>query len=311
VDLLSFKLHLPRHHVRALVADAAGVRAADLDGERAARVLAAARPLLEAVARAAGAPVRALSLDPAAEVARASLSPGGAAVLRGPDYRAATATLADVARALLLEIRPRAPLPPGSPSDESFWSGVYQRGRDGWELGRATPPLARFLTANPGLVAGRGVLVVGCGRGHEARLAARLGARVTAVDIAPEAIEDARRRADLDTVSIDFRRRDLFDLPRAPERWDLVLEHCCFCAIDPARRPEYVRAMAAVLAPRGALAGLFWAHGREGGPPFSTTRAEIASLFAADFETELLEIPPDSVAARQGQELLALLRRKT
>ncbi len=149
------------------------------------------------------------------------------------------------------------------PSDAKFWEQLYGAGGDGWELGRAAPPFERwFKNRRP---RGR-ALVVGCGRGHEARLLARLGAQVTAIDFAAPAIEAARALAEREGLAIDFRRMDLFDLPSSTEKWDLIVEHTCFCAIDPARRAEYARAAWSALAPGGELVGLFYAHGRPGGP---------------------------------------------
>jgi HemK-related putative methylase len=68
------------------------------------------------------------------------------------------------------------------------------------------------------------VLDLGCGSGIGAVFAARLGARVTAVDINPEAIRCVRMNAILNCVDdkIDPRFGDLFE-PVETERFDLVL----------------------------------------------------------------------------------------
>jgi SAM-dependent methyltransferase len=218
--------------------------------------------------------------------------------------------VAAVSRSFVAEVKPRPAIAPGTAIDADFWSAIWREGRDGWELGRAAPPIARWVAAHAAEVAGARALVVGSGRGHEARLLARAGARVVAVDVAPEAVAAARALDAAAGVTVDVRRADLFDLPRGPERFDLVLEHCCFCAIDPARRDEYVHAVADVLEPGGRLVGLFWAHGREGGPPFTTTRAELEARLGTRFAVEHLEVPPDSVGVRLGQELLVAARRR-
>ncbi|HEX9105131.1 MAG TPA: methyltransferase domain-containing protein, partial [Polyangia bacterium] len=94
-----------------------------------------------------------------------------------------------------------------SPSDPQFWRDKYAQAKQGWELGRPAPPLERWFAAHP--PTGKRALVVGCGRGHEARMLARAGAHVVAVDFAPEALAEAQALAEREAVAVDFRLRDL------------------------------------------------------------------------------------------------------
>ncbi|MSP63521.1 MAG: methyltransferase domain-containing protein [Myxococcales bacterium] len=311
MDLRSFKLHLVDRRARAVIADARGTRGADLPADAFAEVAAVAAALVIAVEQRAGGPIRALSVDLVARVIRLSVAAGPTRglVLAGPDFAALAPLLQAPARAIVLAIHPRRTLPAGSPSDAAFWDEIYRRGRDGWELARPAPPLARWFASHP--PTGRRILVPGCGRGHEARLVARDAAQVVAIDFASDGIRDAHALAAREALTIDFRAADLFALPAQPERFDLIVEHCCFCAIDPARRAEYVGAMADLLVARGTLVGLFWSHGRAGGPPFTVARDELLSLFGARFELLHLETPVDSVATRAGDELLAHFQVRT
>src|SRR5438045_3436207 len=84
-----------------------------------------------------------------------------------------------------------------------------------------------------------GVVVDG-GRGHEAAMRARLGAKVTAIDFSTEAVKAARAHG-----GFEVREQDLFTLDA--EDFDLAVEHCCFCAVDPARRDDYVSSVARAL----------------------------------------------------------------
>ena len=52
-----------------------------------------------------------------------------------------------------------------------------------------------------GDLTGRSILDVGCGDGHNAVLFARMGAKVTGIDVSPKAIDVARRRAEVNGVS--------------------------------------------------------------------------------------------------------------
>src|SRR5437016_1257401 len=73
----------------------------------------------------------------------------------------------------------------------AFWEELYAQGRDGWEMGRAAPPLVDLVEATPP-PRGR-VAVPGCGRGHDARLLARHGYDVTGFDFSPAAVSAAAR----------------------------------------------------------------------------------------------------------------------
>lgn len=198
----------------------------------------------------------------------------------------------------------------GSPNDPGFWERFYQEGGDRWELRAPTPPLVRAIAA---ISPGERALVLGCGRGHEARLVAASGWRsVTAVDFAPSAIAESRRLSTggPHTDRIEWRLADLFSLPdREAGQFDLVLEHCCFCAIDPARRPEWRDVVHRSLRPGGLLLALFYTHGQPGGPPFTTDRDEVQRLLLEGFEIEHYEVPPDSIERRRGLELLLKARR--
>ena len=80
---------------------------------------------------------------------------------------------------------------------------------------------------------------------------------------------------------------DLFDLPvELTNRFQWVVEHTCFCAIEPGRRLEYVQGVLRALQPGGALLAIFflnpWDPGEApeaGGPPFAVTREELDELF--------------------------------
>ena len=58
-----------------------------------------------------------------------------------------------------------------SVSTSDFWTDLYARGGDGWELRQPAPPLVAFVERSP-LAPGR-VAVPGCGRGHDVRFLAR------------------------------------------------------------------------------------------------------------------------------------------
>ena len=188
-------------------------------------------------------------------------------------------------------------------STAEYWNALYLNGEAGWDKGACSPPIARML--REGLVPpGSRVAVIGAGRGHEAIEAAKLGFRVTAIDFAPEACRGVAAGAQAAGVQLEVLEEDLFTLfERRPAHYDAVVEHTCFCAIDVARRAEYVEAVHALLHKGGLLFGLFYAHGNPGGPPFDTTEAEVRRLFAPRFTLTRLQRATDSFDHRAGKEL--------
>jgi SAM-dependent methyltransferase len=142
-------------------------------------------------------------------------------------------------------------------------------------------------------------------------LFARHGFDVVGFDFAPSAIDAARLAAREARRPAEFVQADIFALPAEyREAFDYVVEHACFSAIDPARRPEYVEVVRALLRPDGELIGLFFAHGQPGGPPFSTDADELRRLVGAAFAVEYLAPPARSVERRLGRELFARFRRR-
>ena len=196
-------------------------------------------------------------------------------------------------------------------SRPAFWEAADQEQRAGWDLGMPAPPFVELLAGPAAPPPGR-LLVPGCGRGHDALLFARAGFEVVGVDFAPSAIAAARAlaAAEASGLALEFVEADLFTLDaRWPAGFDYVVEHTCFCAIDPARRPEYVQVVHDLLRPGGELIALFYAHRRGGGPPYPTTAAEVRTLFAPRFTIETLTVATNSVPRRQGEELFGRLRR--
>jgi len=185
------------------------------------------------------------------------------------------------------------------------WNARYAEGDTPWDKGSSHPVLSGSLTR--GLLYGR-ILVPGCGTGHDARALAVHGLDVTGLDISPLALEAAKSGPG----NVEFVLGSLFELsPGFASAFDGVFEHTCFCAIDPARRADYVRAIASVLKPGGRLLAVFFLDpGNDGdGPPFGCTRDEIEALFRPFFRVVREESVIPTFAGREGRELLMLMER--
>lgn len=195
----------------------------------------------------------------------------------------------------------------------AFWEAQWAEGQD-WDTGEATPPMARMISALP---VSDAAVVIGCGRGHEARALVRRGwPRVVGVDFAEAALAAAREAEALDAPwedrpRVEWRLQDVFTLGETdPAAFDLVVEHACCIAIDPARRAEWARAIATTLRPGGRLLALLSLKPRVGGPPFEIRREQLEAVLAdAAFVIERSELPADSIPSRRGGEWLVVGRR--
>ena len=192
-------------------------------------------------------------------------------------------------------------------SEPGFWEELYAAGNDGWELRGSSPPLVSWLDAGGRLgPEGARVAVPGCGRGHDARLLAKWGYGVVGFDFAEAAVAEARALAAAEGSAACFERRDIFTLAAdRGETFDAVWEYTCFCAIDPARRADYVEVVRALLKPGGTLLGCFYPL-REGGdgPPYPVALGEVERLLAPGFRVVESRAPAASVERRRGLEWL-------
>jgi methyl halide transferase len=191
------------------------------------------------------------------------------------------------------------------------WEQRYQAGDDPWDLGYPTPPLEHLLTSAQAPPPGR-MAALGIGSGLDALRFAAAGFDVVGFDFAPTAIARARQNAITQGLNVEFVQQDIFALP--PEwhhSFDYVLEHTCFCAIDPTLRSQYVQVVQQLLRPQGKLIALFFTHPRDGGPPFGVTPQGIRDYFEPYFDVVMLTPATDSIAKRQGEEHLAIFQQRS
>lgn len=189
------------------------------------------------------------------------------------------------------------------------WEADYQSGTAGWDLGGPTPVFKR-LASSKRFKPGR-MIVLGAGRGHDAREFARHGFEVTAVDFSSYAVEQMHKLVDPD-APIKILQHDLFTLPSEMNgAFDYVLEYTCFCAIDPKRRAEYADLVTRLLKPGGLYIDLaFPLDQRHSGPPYAVSESEIFDLFLnRGFQLISREKPQDSVKPRRHAEELYIFQK--
>ena len=195
-------------------------------------------------------------------------------------------------------------------SQSPDWARRYAAGDTPWDKAVPAPPLMEGIAR--GLFSGR-ILVPGCGKGHDANALARIpGCSVVGLDIVPEAVEAARRAYVAPGVPLEFAVADFFNLPADyAGAFDAVVEHTCFCAIDPTMRAAYAASAAGVLRRGGIFFGIFFINpDTEVGPPHAVSREEIFRLFESHFELVTEWAPATAFPGREGRERVCVLRRR-
>jgi SAM-dependent methyltransferase len=129
-------------------------------------------------------------------------------------------------------------------------------------------PAAR-LVKFAGVVAGQRVLDVGCGTGVVAITAARLGARVSGIDLTPELLERARHNSKLAELEVDWREGDVEKMPFADGEFDVVLSQ--FGHMFAPQPGVAIAEMLRVLKPGGTIAFSTWPPDLFMGRVFSLT----------------------------------------
>src|ERR1700681_279677 len=119
-----------------------------------------------------------------------------------------------------------------------------------------TTPCAAKLVKRAGVRAGHRVLDVACGTGVVSVTAARLGARITGLDLTAELLERARENARIAGVEIDWHEGDVEKLPFGDAAFDFVVSQ--FGHIFAPRPEVAIGEMLRVLKPGGTIAFSTW-----------------------------------------------------
>ncbi|MGH9939494.1 MAG: class I SAM-dependent methyltransferase [Blastocatellia bacterium] len=123
------------------------------------------------------------------------------------------------------------------------------------------------------LMPGARVLDVACGSGNLSLPAARVGAIVTGLDIAPNLIETARKRALAEGLNIEFDEGDAEQLPYADASFDVIVT--MFGAMFAPRPEKAMAEMLRVCRPSGRIAMANWTPAGFIGQMFKTTAAHV------------------------------------
>lgn len=199
-------------------------------------------------------------------------------------------------------------LPESSQEDPGVWEQRYQSRDTAWDLAAPAPALADML---PRMKWPKSrVLVLGCGRGHDAAFFASQGHLVTGVDLSETALKEAREIHG-ERPHLRWLQADALNLPKELEgKFDVVFEHTCYCAIPPERRGDLVRSWLKALTPKGHLMGVFFVNDRRDGPPFGGSEWEVRERLRKHFDFRFWGRWKNSPPRRHGTELFVFAERK-
>lgn len=169
-------------------------------------------------------------------------------------------------------------------SNYDEWDQIYREyplNSLGWELSRPRPILVEFV--EKGLIKKGKALDLCCGAGTNTVYLAKRGFEVTAIDIAPRAIEYAKKKAGQANVKINFMVQNFVNLPFGDEEFDFVFDIGCFHHVKVEDRTKFIEGVHRVLKKGGSYLltcfsyknGRAWNH---------FTKKQIISLFSGYFE---------------------------
>lgn len=193
-------------------------------------------------------------------------------------------------------------------STSTFWNQFYlQKDLPNWDLSGAHPHL-EAITSQLKINKSR-ILVLGCGKGHDAYQLSQKGHLVTGVDWSEAAIDEAKNKYG-EKENLKFVKADAFNLPeRFYNAFDIIFEHTFFCAIDPERRNELIKVWRNCLVPTGYLLAFLFTVNSENQPPFSATeweyRERLKKYFSFLYWTRLRAVSSRSL----GSELVVYAQK--
>lgn len=129
------------------------------------------------------------------------------------------------------------------------WNNRYLTGDTPWtshELATAVLDIIQLHYPNNARI-----LEIGCGYGQEAIALAKLGYQVTAVDLSPAAIEQARINAKSENTNVHFQTFDLMHDQNSFAPFDVIFDISVLHTIDNSHtRRKFAQAIASLLKPQ-------------------------------------------------------------
>lgn len=170
------------------------------------------------------------------------------------------------------------------------------------QIAKAYTKGAEEFVERLGIQPGIKVLDVACGSGNLAIPAARLGANVTGMDLAPEMVEQARRYAEAEGLNAQFDEGDAEALQYSDGQFDLVMT--MFGAMFAPRPDVTTSELLRVCKPGGTIAMANWTPSGFIGQMFKTTASHVPP--PPGMTSPVLWGVPETVRERFGSSVSSL-----
>jgi len=169
-------------------------------------------------------------------------------------------------------------------SSKNEWDQIYRKyplEELGWELGKPRPILREYV--EKGLVKKGKALDICCGAGTNTVYLAEKGFDVTGIDIAPKAVEYAKKKAAQAKVHVAFKVQNFLKLPFEAEEFDFVFDMGCFHHVKPEDRATFINGVHRVLKKGGNYLLTCFSY-KNGHAWNHFTKQQLVDLFSGLFE---------------------------
>ena len=191
-----------------------------------------------------------------------------------------------------------------------YWENSYKLNKMGWDIGYPTPIFDNWIKMQKKIYS---ICVLGAGNGWDAANFAKYGHNVTAVDFSPTAVKNMEKISKSNDIKMNIINSNIFNLKnKIKNKFDLVVEYTCFCAIDPKNRIKYVDLVDSLLLPNGKLIAIFFPIDKniiDSGPPFGVDFNSTLKLFSKKFSVIHKEFSQLSIKPRIGREIFTILQK--
>ena len=137
-------------------------------------------------------------------------------------------------------------------ANRRYFHEAYRTGQHGWEVEQPSPFAVKCLRRLARMIPGGRCLDIGCGEGRHSIAAAKLGFKVTGMDLEPLALKKARQFARKQgATGIRFLVADVLRLPFGDASFDIVIDYGCLHHQRKSDWPAYRANLLRVLKPGG------------------------------------------------------------